>query len=207
MEAGVEHFSKVLKSAYELPLTGMSVSLIYTLSHAHIEGAAQIRRWGKAEATVLKLKEIAEYADTHAIPHSIPTVAHQLHLWWREKHANLYSRQVRTAVAQSAALKHLPVPAPCRSLQPLFWLCWAAMYTHHALGFCKPSTCMLLPRARSACSVFAVHGTAAVPFPAILIAAKQRFCISVVRRNSDNSTTLPKQVTLVLHPVSPTTLQ
>lgn len=99
MEAGVDHFAKVLKKAYELPLTGMSVSLIYSLSHAHIEGAAQIRRWGKAEVTVQKLKEIAEFADDKPIPHSIPTVADQLHLWWREKSANLFSRQVRHSLS------------------------------------------------------------------------------------------------------------
>lgn len=94
MELGVAHFEKVLKKAYELPLTGMSVSLIYSLSHAHIEGAAQIRRFGKAEGTVMKLKEIAEVAQEKPIPHAIPTVADQLHLWWREKAANLFSRQV-----------------------------------------------------------------------------------------------------------------
>ena len=64
MEAGVEHFAGLLKKAYEMPLTGMSISLIYSLSHAHIEGAAQIRRWGKADVTIKKLKEFAEIAET-----------------------------------------------------------------------------------------------------------------------------------------------
>jgi hypothetical protein len=95
MEAGIEHFARVLKKAYELEKTGMSISIIFSASHAHIEGCAQLGRYGKAENTVLKLKELAEYTDSHAIPYSIETISDRLHLWWREKRAGLYSRQVR----------------------------------------------------------------------------------------------------------------
>lgn len=94
MDAGVEHFGRLLKRAFELPLSGMSISLMFSLSHAHIEGAAQLRRWGKAEDTIGKLKEIAEFASKNKIPNAIESIADRLHLWWREKRANIYSRQV-----------------------------------------------------------------------------------------------------------------
>lgn len=95
MDAGVEHFGRLLKRAFELPLSGMSISLMFSLSHAHIEGAAQLRRWGKAEDTIGKLKEIAEFASENKIPNAIESISDRLHLWWREKRANIYSRQVR----------------------------------------------------------------------------------------------------------------
>ena len=95
MDAGVDHFGRLLKRAFELPLSGMSISLMFSLSHAHIEGAAQLRRWGKAEDTIGKLREVAEFASVNHIPNAIDTIADRLHLWWREKHANIYSRQVR----------------------------------------------------------------------------------------------------------------
>jgi hypothetical protein len=96
MEAGMEHFTQVLKKAFDLPITGMSISVIFSASHAHIEGCCQLRRWGKAEHTVQRLKELAEYASEHEIPYAIDTVTDRLHLWWREKRANLHSRQVRS---------------------------------------------------------------------------------------------------------------
>eukprot|EP00892_Ulva_mutabilis_P009680 jgi/Ulvmu1/7084/UM033_0145.1 len=93
MDAGVEHFGRLLKRAYELPLSGMSISLMFSLSHAHIEGAAQLRRWGKAEDTISKLRAVAEFASGNKIPNAIESIADRLHLWWREKQANIYSRQ------------------------------------------------------------------------------------------------------------------
>ena len=95
MEAGVEHFGKLLKRAFDLPVTGMSISVLFTASHAHIEGACQLRRLGKADNTIVKLKELAEYASANTIPFAIDTVTDRLHMWWREKRALWYSRQVR----------------------------------------------------------------------------------------------------------------
>ena len=118
MEEGVEHFARVLKQAFDLERTGMAVSVIFSASHAHIEGCAQLRRWGKAENTVLKLKELAEYADAQPIPFSIDTVADRLHLWWREKRAGLLARQARPrwsppAFRQSVCWREEPAGAPC----------------------------------------------------------------------------------------------
>jgi hypothetical protein len=96
MNEGIEHFGKLLKKAYDLPLTGMSVSLIFSLSHAYIEGSFQMRKYGKAETTVNKLREIAEYAENNTIPHAVANVADRLHLWWRDKLSTLYNRQVRS---------------------------------------------------------------------------------------------------------------
>jgi hypothetical protein len=95
MEKGVEHFGRLLKRAFELPVSGMTISLIFSASHAHVEGAGQLRRWGKAENTVAKLKELAEYVDANAVPFAIATVRDRLHMWWREKKAMLHSRQAR----------------------------------------------------------------------------------------------------------------
>jgi hypothetical protein len=106
MEAGIEHFSKVLKRAYELDRTGMSISVIFSASHAHIEGCAQLGRYGKAENTVLKLKELAEYASDNVVPYAIDTIADRLHLWWREKRASLYSRQVQHQAFSASASLH-----------------------------------------------------------------------------------------------------
>ena len=100
LDAGLEHFAKVLKKAFELPKTGMSISVIFSASHAYIEGCAQLRRYGKADAIVDKLKELAEYASENPIPFSIETVPQRLHLWWREKRANLLSRQVHLPSSQ-----------------------------------------------------------------------------------------------------------
>lgn len=118
MDAGVEHFGRLLKRAFELPLSGMSISLMFSLSHAHIEGAAQLRRWGKAEDTIGKLKEIAEFTSENKIPNAIESISDRLHLWWREKRANIYSRQVRLPTCGSRRYAFL-----CASISLNLWLC------------------------------------------------------------------------------------
>lgn len=94
-EGSADVFGKLLARALALPVTGTAVSLAFTLSHAHIESCALVLRWGKADATIDKLRALAVEASEHGVRNSIPGTADRLHMWWREKRANIYSRQVR----------------------------------------------------------------------------------------------------------------
>ena len=109
-EKGAAHFEKLLKRAYDAPLSGVTVGLIFSVSHAHIEACSRLGRFGKAENTVTRLKELAERADQEPIPYAIANIAQRLHVWWRDKRATLHSRQARASQCCCAAIRRACKP-------------------------------------------------------------------------------------------------